>query len=78
MSKPFTHVSIVLLALIAVLQLVRFTLAWTITVDGALIPVWASGVAFGTKAFGVCTVPGLNADTPACWPGMNAAWPTAM
>lgn len=44
--KPFTTVAAILLALIAVLQLVRFLLDWEVTVNGAVIPVWASGIAF--------------------------------
>ena len=44
--KPFTTIAVVLLALIAVLQLLRFLLGWEVTVNGALIPVWVSGIAF--------------------------------
>ena len=44
--KLFTTITVVFLALIAVLQLVRFLLGWTVTVDGFSIPVWASGIAF--------------------------------
>ena len=44
--KPFTTLSVVLFTLIAVLQLLRFLLGWEITVNGMLIPVWASGIAF--------------------------------
>jgi hypothetical protein len=46
MKKPFTVIAIGLLALIAVLQLLRFILGWEITVNGLSIPVWASGIAF--------------------------------
>ncbi len=45
MNKPFTRAAVALLSLIALLQLVRFLLGWTVTVNGAFIPVWASGVA---------------------------------
>ena len=44
--KPFTTIAVVLFFLIALLQLVRFIFSWEVTVNGAVIPVWASGVAF--------------------------------
>lgn len=44
--KPFTTLAMVFLSLIAILQLTRFVLGWEVTVDGASIPVWASGLAF--------------------------------
>ena len=44
--KPFTAVAVAFLALIAVLQLVRFLLGWEVAVRGISIPAWASGVAF--------------------------------
>lgn len=43
--KPFTAAACVLLGVIAVLQLVRFAAGWEVTVDGHVVPVWASGVA---------------------------------
>jgi hypothetical protein len=43
--KPFTLLTVVFLALIAVLQLVRLIFGWPITVEGMDIPVWASAVA---------------------------------
>lgn len=46
MTKPFTLVAVVLFALIAVLQLLRFSFGWEVTVSGVNIPVWVSGVAF--------------------------------
>jgi hypothetical protein len=46
MKKPFTSIAIVLFALIALLQLLRFMLGWEVTVQGMSIPVWASGIAF--------------------------------
>ena len=46
MTKPFTITAVVLLSLIALLQLLRFTLGWEVTVNGISIPVWVSGVAF--------------------------------
>jgi hypothetical protein len=46
MAKPYTIVAVVLLSLIAVMQLLRFTLGWEVMVNGISIPVWASGIAF--------------------------------
>jgi high-affinity Fe2+/Pb2+ permease len=44
--KPFTTIAIVVLALIALLQLLRFLLRWEVTLNGAVVPVWLSGIAF--------------------------------
>ena len=44
--KPFTLLTAIFLALIAILQLVRFALGWEILVNGISIPVWASAIAF--------------------------------
>ena len=33
-------------SLIALMQLLRFILRWEITVNGVIVPVWASGIAF--------------------------------
>ena len=46
MTKPFTLIAVVLLSLIALLQLLRFTLGWEVMVNGISIPVWASAIAF--------------------------------
>ena len=46
MKKPFTITSVALFSLIALLQLLRFTLGWEVTVNGVSIPVWVSGIAF--------------------------------
>jgi hypothetical protein len=43
--KPFTTLTVLFLALIAVVQLVRFVFAWPITIEGMAIPVWASPIA---------------------------------
>jgi hypothetical protein len=45
MHKPFTRLAVLLLAVIAFLQLLRFVAGWTVTVNAAIIPVWVSGVA---------------------------------
>ena len=44
--KPFTTTAAVVFALIALMQLLRFTLRWQITVSGVIVPVWVSGIAF--------------------------------
>ena len=44
--KPFTAITVVLLALIAAAQLLRFVLGWEVTVNGLIVPVWPSGIAF--------------------------------
>ena len=44
--KPFTNVSVVVLAFIAMMQLLRFIMGWEISVNGVHVPVWVSGVAF--------------------------------
>ncbi len=43
--KPFTTITVMFLALIAVLQVVRFAFAWPIMINGMHIPVWASAIA---------------------------------
>jgi hypothetical protein len=45
-KRPFTIIAVALFSLIALLQLLRFSLGWEITVNGVGVPVWASGVAF--------------------------------
>jgi membrane protein implicated in regulation of membrane protease activity len=42
--KPFTTSTVVLLALIAVAQLLRFVLGWEVTFNGLVVPVWLSGI----------------------------------
>lgn len=43
--KPFTTVAVVVFSLVALLQLLRVALAWEVTVNGVLIPPWASVIA---------------------------------
>ena len=43
--KPFTNIAVVVFVLVALVQLLRVALGWEITVNGILIPVWASVVA---------------------------------
>jgi len=46
MKKPFTIAAVVIFSLAALMQLLRFSLAWEITVNGRTVPVWMSGIAF--------------------------------
>jgi len=43
--KPFTTIAVVVFALVALLQLLRVALGWDVTVNGVLIPLWASVIA---------------------------------
>ena len=43
--KPFTTIAVVVFSLVALLQLLRIVLGWDVTVNGILIPVWASVIA---------------------------------
>ena len=43
--KPFTLVAVLLLGLVALLQLVRLVLGWSVVINGFGIPLWASAVA---------------------------------
>ena len=44
--KPFTAIAVFVLFLIALMQLVRFLSGWDLIVNGIVVPVWASGIAF--------------------------------
>jgi hypothetical protein len=48
--KLFTTITVVVLSLIALLQLLRFILRWEVTLNGAIVPVWLSGIAFVVAA----------------------------
>ena len=43
--KPYTTVAVIVFALVALLQLLRVALGWEVTVNGILVPVWASVIA---------------------------------
>lgn len=43
--KPFTNIAVVVFALVALLQLLRVALGWDVTINGTLIPPWASVIA---------------------------------
>ena len=44
MKRPFTTATIFLLGLIALLHLGRMILGWEVTLNGAVIPMWASAI----------------------------------
>ena len=48
--KPFSIISVVVFALVALVQLLRFVLGWEVVVNGMSIPLWASAVAFVVAA----------------------------
>ena len=43
--KPFTTAAVVLFSLVALVQFVRVALGWEVTVNGIVIPSWASVIA---------------------------------
>ena len=43
--KPFTFLAVLVFALVALVQLARFVLAWPVSVNGVQIPVWLSALA---------------------------------
>jgi hypothetical protein len=44
--KPFTTIAAVVFAFIALMQLLRSVLAWPVSVNGLVVPVWVSAIAF--------------------------------
>ena len=48
--KTFTTIAVIVFALVALVQLLRFVLGWEVVVNGVSIPVWASGIAFVVAA----------------------------
>jgi ABC-type methionine transport system permease subunit len=48
--KPFTTLAIVVFSLVAILQLTRLILGWEISVNGLIIPLWASAIGFVVAA----------------------------
>jgi hypothetical protein len=48
--KPFTTATLVILALVAIGHALRLLLGWSVTVDGADVPMWPSVVALVVTA----------------------------
>jgi hypothetical protein len=44
--KPFTAATLVILALVAIVHVLRLLLSWSVTINGTDIPMWVSAVAF--------------------------------
>jgi ABC-type methionine transport system permease subunit len=44
--KPFTRLAVIILSLISMLQLTRFVQGWEVSINGVIVPVWLSGLAF--------------------------------
>ena len=42
--KPFTTIAVVVFALVAIVHLLRLILGWEMTLNGVVIPMWASGL----------------------------------
>jgi hypothetical protein len=43
--KPYTTAASIVFTLVAIAQLLRFALGWTVIVNGIPIPLWVSAVA---------------------------------
>ena len=43
--KPFSAIAAVVFALVALAQLLRLVLGWSVVVNGINIPLWASSIA---------------------------------
>ena len=48
--KPFANIAVVVFSIVAVLQLLRVVSSWEVTVNGIIIPLWASAIAFVVAA----------------------------
>ena len=44
MKKPFTSLAAIIFAVIALIHLLRLIYGWVVTIVGADVPMWASGV----------------------------------
>ena len=58
--KPFTLVAVLVFVVVAVLQFLRFFMEWEVTVNGYVVPLWASAVA-GVVAAGLGVMLGREA-----------------
>lgn len=45
MRKPFTHSAVFILALVALVQLLRLVFGWDVVIHGHVVPMWFSFVA---------------------------------
>ena len=44
MNKPFTMLAVSVFALVALVHLLRLVYGWEATINGAAVPMWASGL----------------------------------
>ena len=44
MNKPFTMLAVLVFALVALAHLLRLVYGWEATINGAAVPMWASGL----------------------------------
>jgi hypothetical protein len=52
--KPFTALAIAVFSFVALLQFLRVAMGWAVTVDGFVVPLWASGLAGAVAAILAC------------------------
>ena len=48
--KPFTTAAMVVFGVVSLVQLLRVVSGWEVTVDGFIVPIWASIIACGIAA----------------------------
>jgi hypothetical protein len=48
--KPVTPLAATVFAIVAVVQLIRIVLNWTVVINGVAIPIWVSGIACAAAA----------------------------
>ena len=46
MNKPFTKLATLIFAVVALAHLLRLIYGWVVTIVGADVPMWASGLGF--------------------------------
>jgi hypothetical protein len=44
MNKPFTMLAVVVFAVVALVHLLRLVYGWEVNINGAAVPMWASGL----------------------------------
>ena len=40
--KPFTTIAVVIFTIVAIVHLLRIILGWEVTIQGTVVPMWAS------------------------------------
>jgi hypothetical protein len=54
--KPFSSIAALVFALVALLQLLRLVMGWSVIINGVTIPLWASAIACLVAALLAVTV----------------------